>query len=117
MTPADRDGIAARVALAVRAAADSVDVAGAVDAAIAFVAVTELGVEPPDDPVAAVRADPLTTQGLFGFSRSLYVDALAARGASVAVGDGTVDTVFTPEDIYRHWRHYFVPLAAQWGVA
>lgn len=87
-------------------------VVGACDAAVLYVATVE-NLAGPD----SVPGDPLTFQGLVGFSRALYLDQLAARGSSVVVADQTVDTVFTPEDIYRHWRHYFSPLASAWGIA
>lgn len=69
------------------------------------------------DPLPEVDADALITQGLIGFARAVYLDQLAARGAQVALGDNVIDTVFNPEDIYRHWRHYFAPMAQSWGIA
>lgn len=86
-------------------------------AAWRFVTIAEGLAEASDPPTTEVPDDPMVTQGLIGFARAVFLDQIASRGAQVALGDNVVDTVFTPEDIYRHWRHYFAPLATSWGVA
>lgn len=109
--PLDLDTVADRVAALVGAGPADPDVVAAVDAAAEFV-VTTGGIEAGEVPDTALAA-----QGMVGFSRALYLDALASRGANVVLGDQTVDTVFTPEDIYRHWRHYFASTVEEWGIA
>lgn len=86
-------------------------------AAWRFVSLAEGLEQPADPPGFTVPDDPTVTQGLIGFARAVYLDAMASRGAQVAIGDVVVDTVYTPEDLYRHWRHYFAHLATSWGVA
>lgn len=115
----DLDAVAERLGLLVGAPADSDDVLSAVGAAASWVLVaTGVAVHPvtPAD-LLLLPDDPQQFQGMIGFSRALYLDAMASRGASVLIGDQTVDTVFTPEDLWRHWHHYFDPMTIQWGVA
>jgi hypothetical protein len=114
---ADVTAIATAVAGLVHVDPADPDVNRAVFAAIEFV-VTAENIDLAGGTAAdALPSDELTTHGLIGFSRALYLDVLASRGSTVAVGDSVVDTVYTPEDPYRHWRHYFAPLAEAWGYA
>lgn len=109
MADVDRAAIAAELAALLGKSTDPVDdaVTRAVDAAVEYV---ELTVEL-DDPL---QATPLVDQGLIGFARAIYLDA-RARGTPGTAGD--VDLVFAPEDLWRHWRHYFEHLRTRWGMA
>lgn len=109
MADLDLDQIAARVADRIGTTADDPDTVAAVAAADAFVRRTCSIDTLPDEPDVA--------QGMVGFSRALYLDAFASRGANVVLGDTTVDTVFNPEDPWRHWHHFFDGLTTRWGIA
>ena len=82
--------------------------AAAVSAAIAYV---ERCVE-----IDELQSDPITDHALIGFSRAMYLDRLASRGQVVALGDSTADSIFSPEDPWQHWRHFFEPLREAWGI-
>lgn len=115
---ADRTAIAADVAASLHVAADNDAVTRAVDAAAGYVCTVEnVEIADPADPAASLPDTALVAQGLIGMARAMYLDAVASRGAQVAIGDTQVDTLFTPEDVYKHWRHYFVGVAASWGFA
>lgn len=111
------DEVAAEVAKLLHLPAEDAAVAAATSAAWRFVELAESLAEPGDPPSSTVPDDPVVRQGLIGFARAVYLDAVASRGSSVLLGDQTVDTVFTPEDPYRHWRHYFAGLRTSWGIA
>lgn len=116
---AARTVIVSAVAELVHVADTDARVLRAVDAAAGYVVHVENvdASATPDDPVAALPSDALVESGLIGFARALYLDAIASRGQQIAVGDGVVDTLYTPEDLYRHWRHYFAAVASSWGIA
>lgn len=112
---ADLAAVADRVAGNVNRPAGDPVVVAAVDAAAIYVSTYAVG-DPDGDP-AAVPDDALTASGLVVFSTRLYLDQWAPNGAMAAVGDTSVDPVFTPEDVYRHVHHYFDRLATTWGIA
>lgn len=115
--PLDPTIVAARVAELVGVGSADPDVAVAVAAAEILVVHAE-GLEPrPDPSTSALPDDALTVEGMIGLSKRLYLDAVSNGGTSTVVADYTPDVVFSPEDPYRHYRHYFAPLAATWGVA
>lgn len=105
MTAVDPSVIAGRVAINVHRPADDPDVLTAVNAAIIYVqtytGLAEL------DPAGVVPDDPLTVIGLIGLGARMYLDQFAPNGATVAVGDSTFDPIYTPEDPYRHYHHFF----------
>ena len=110
MAALDRTALSAELALLLGLSGDvPPQVARSVDAAIEY-AQTVLG-------VTELQADAITNNGTIGFARSLYLDMRAARGQQVNVGDGVADNIFQPEDIWRHWRHYFEPQREAWGIA
>lgn len=119
----DLTPIYARVADLVHAAPTDVAVTDAVDGAARFVART-CGLVTVDGVTGESTVDPTLIpdeadyrEGLVGFARAWYLDVFASRGAQVAIGDNVVDTVFTPEDVWRHWRHYFSDLTRSYGIA
>jgi hypothetical protein len=100
-------------------------VAAAVASAVQYVgtytALTARGLPVPDDA--------LTESGLVGFATRMFLDQYAPMGSSSAFGDPSFPPVFTPEDVYAHWHHYFdhldgyveatdeVPASGGWGIA
>ena len=110
MADVDRAALTAELAglLGLSDPADSL-AARAVDTAVEFVETT---VE-----VSPLQSSPMTDNALVGFSRAMYLDRVASRGQVVPVADGNADTLFLPEDPWRHWRHFFEPLRVQWGIA
>jgi hypothetical protein len=107
--------VAADVATNLHRPADDPVVGRAVAAAIEYVA-TYTGLADLEPP-GPVPGDALTFNGMVGFATRLYLDQYAPNGAQSAVGDNTFEPIFTPEDIYRHWHHYFDRLTVSWGVA
>ena len=61
--------------------------------------------------------DALTCNGIVGFATRIYQDAFAPRGVQLAISDAIFEPVFTPEHLFKHWRHYFLRLYVRWGVA
>jgi hypothetical protein len=113
--PLDPVAVTAAVAANVHRPPDDELVARAVDAAIEYVAIeTELAfTEPPTD----LPDSPLVFSGMVGFAGRFYLDAYSPNGVTGAVGDDSFAPVFNPEDLYRHWHHYFDHLKIAWGVA
>jgi len=102
------DSVQLTAELAVLTGGEPAICAAAVDAAIAYV---ERCVE-----IDELQSDPITDHALIGFSRAMYLDRLASRGQVVALGDSTADSIFSPEDPWQHWRHFFEPLRVAWGI-
>jgi hypothetical protein len=107
MAAVNRSQLAAELAV-ITGSDDSATCAAAVDAAVTFV---ERCVE-----IDELQSDPITDHALIGFSRAMYLDRLASRGQVVAMGDTTADSIFSPEDPWQHWRHFFEPLREAWGI-
>jgi hypothetical protein len=61
--------------------------------------------------------DALTIEGLVGFSTRIYLDAYSPNGSQVAIADPTFEPIFQPENLWKHWRHYFRRLYPRWGIA
>ena len=103
--------ISDRVRVNLHAPDDDEWVEHAINAAIGYVIAwtgrAELGL-PSDD---------LTTFGLVGFAERIYLDQYGPTGAQTAVGDLSFEPMYTPEHLYRHWRHYFDHLTIGWGIA
>ena len=108
--------VAAVVAENVHVASDDAAVVSATEAAWQFAAVA-VGLTDDATTPTPIPDDPIVSAGLVGFARAVYLDRIASRGSQVALGDSVTDTVFTPEDPWRHWRHYFAHLTRSWGVA
>lgn len=113
----DRDAVAARVAELVGIPAPDDAVTSAVLAAEVMVVHAETVPASTDPAVSALPDDALTFEGMVGLSRRLFLDATVTDGSSAVLGDLVADVVYAPEDPYRHYRHFFAPLAAGWGVA
>lgn len=82
----------------------------AVDSAVIFV------IDRTNRNEIGLPADSLTVSGLVGFSTRIHQDAFSPNGAQVAVGDGSFEPTFLPENLWKHWRHYFTRLNPAWGV-
>ena len=104
--------IAARVRANLHADPDDEWVDHAIDAAIGYVIVWG------DLAEVGLPADDLTATGLVGFAERIYLDPAGPNGTQGAIGDYTTfEPTYTPEHLYRHWRHYFKHLTAGWGIA
>lgn len=103
--------LVARVASNLHADAADEWVMSAVDAAVAYVIDysnrNEIGL--PDDA--------LTMNGLVGFATRIYQDGFSPNGVNVAIGDPMFTPTFSPEHLFKHWRHYFLRLYPKWGIA
>lgn len=86
-------------------------VIGAVDAAVAYV------IDYTNRNAIGLPGDALTMNGLVGFATRIYQDGFAPQQVNVAVGDPVFEPIFTPEHLFKHWRHYFLRLYVKWGVA
>jgi len=86
-------------------------ITSAVDAAIVFV------LDQTNRNSVGLPSDPLTVNGLVGFATRIYLDAFSPNGSQVAIADPTFEPIFQPENLWKHWRHYFKRLYPRWGVA
>ena len=107
MADVDLNVVAGRVADAMGNGVDAADALGAVTAADAYVRDQTNNTALPDDE--------LTVHGLVGLSVRILRDTDAVNGQPSA-GAG-YDAAFTPENLYRHWRHYFVHIERGTGIA
>lgn len=103
--------VTARVADNLHAELPDEWITSAVDAAVEYVTVWT------NRETLGLPDDPLTVNGLVGFATRIYQDAFMPGGASVAIADPSFVPIFTPEHLFKHWRHYFNRLNVAWGVA
>jgi hypothetical protein len=99
--------IAARVAVLVARPADDPAVVEACEAAIEYVAIYTGRAEA--DPPLEVPSTALVRSGLVGYASRIYADQYAPNGSTS--GGEMFDPVISPEDLYKHWHHYFDALA------
>ena len=103
MTAVDPTVIAAKVAVLVHRPVDDPIVLEACEAAIEYVAIYTGRADA--DPVLEVPSTPLVRSGLVGMGQRIYVDQYAPNGT--ITGGEMFDAVLNPEDLYKHWHHYF----------